>query len=289
VSPAAAASPEVRRLLNGAVLHTLEALRFRARVVDLPEGDEIEVLCAPRFPLAGARFFLRVESARIPARAGSAATATVPARLAASWSAVPEPVAVVGLDPRSGAARIGDATALQAGPRRGRGAVRVPLPDPLDGTTLPRLARRAADAHVLFRRVLSAAARPREAEPRDLPRALARLREADFDQTLACFDLLREAGLLEEDPADRSLRASEACVRAFATAAVQHGLGARGHADPRSAADAGRSAVARVLLSRFPAAAEATVARCAVVLARVLPVDDADAIVDLVRSSAEEE
>jgi len=50
-----------------------------------------------------------------------------------------------------------------------------------------------------------------------------------------------------------------------------------------------RAAVARVVLSRFPAAAEPTVARCAVVLARLLPVDDADAIVDLVRASSEEE
>ena len=46
--------------------------------------------------------------------------------------------------------------------------------------------------------------------------------------------------------------------------------------------------MARLVLSRFPAAAESTVARCAVVLARLLPVDDADAIVDLVRASAEE-
>jgi hypothetical protein len=44
-----------------------------------------------------------------------------------------------------------------------------------------------------------------------------------------------------------------------------------------------------VLLSRFPAAAEATVARCAVVLARVLPVDDADAIVEMLKASSEEE
>jgi hypothetical protein len=279
-----------RRLLNEAVLSTLSALRFRARVVDLPEGDELEVLCAPRVPLAGARFFLRVEVARIPSKAGAAAEAAVPARLAASWRAVPEPVAVVGLDPRTGAARLGDASGLPA-PARGRrrASVTVPLPEPLDGEALPRLARRAADAHVLFRRVLDAATRSREAAPRDLAAAVARLREADFDQTMACIDLLREAGLIEEDPKDRSLRATEPCVRAFAAAAVHHGLGARSHPDPRAAADAGRSAVARVLLSRFPAAAEATVSRCAVVLARILPVDDADAIVELLRASSEEE
>ncbi|HEU4395827.1 MAG TPA: hypothetical protein VFS92_09695 [Planctomycetota bacterium] len=285
-----AAGPETRRLLNEAVLSTLAALRFQARVVDLPEGDEIEVLCAPRVPLAGARFFLRVEAARIPARAGAPAEATVPADLAASWRAVPEPVGVVGLDPRTGAARLGNASALPPPVRKGRSRpVKVPLPEPLDDDSLPRLARRAADAHVLFRRVLGAATRTREAAPADLRQALARLREADFDQTLACLDLLREAGLLEEDESDRSLRATDGCVRAFAAAAVHHGLGARGHADPRAAADAGRSAVARVLLSRFPAAAEATVARCAVVLARVLPVDDADAIVELVRSSSDDE
>jgi hypothetical protein len=264
-------SPAVRVVLNEAVLHTVRAHGYRARVVDLPAGDEIEVLCAPRIPVTGARFFLRVESTsflpgpKVP-------KAPVAARLAASWRAVPEPVAVVGLDPRTGAARIGEAP-----PSTGKGALRVPLTDPLDGPALPRLARKAADAHVLFRRVLAAAA------------GRATGRDAEFAHTMACVDLLREAGLIEEDRADRTLKPTEACVRAFAAAAVHHGLGARGHADPKAAADAGGSAVARLVLSRFPAAAESTVARCAVVLARLLPVDDADAIVDLVRESSEEE
>jgi hypothetical protein len=279
--------PGVRAVLDEAVLHTVLAHGYRARVVDLPEGDEIEVLCAPRLPVAGARFFLRVEATALPRRPGrTPPRASVAARLAAAWRAVPEPVAVVGIDPRTGSARIG-VVPPRAGTSHGarRAALRVPLTDPLDGPALPRLARRAADAHVLFRRVLAATARPRV--PADAAGGAERLREADFHHTLACVDLLREAGLVEEDGGDRTLRPTEPCMRAFAEAAVHHGLGARGHADPRAAAEAGRAAVARLVLSRLPGAAESTAARCAVVLARLLPVDDADAIVDLVRASAE--
>jgi hypothetical protein len=105
----------------------------------------------------------------------------------------------------------------------------------------------------------------------------ARLREKDFALSLACLDLLREAGFVEEGE-DRELRPTETCVSAFARAAVQHVIGARGHADPDSADEAGRSAVVRLILSRLPDIAESTVERSAVVLARLLPAEDADSV-----------
>jgi hypothetical protein len=156
-----------------------------------------------------------------------------------------------------------------------------PLPHPLDGPTIPRLARMAADAHVLFRRLVAHMKdAPVEQAPRDLRAAASRISEVDFDATIACIDLLRESGLLEEAK-DRGLRATEACTSAFARAAVQHKVNARGHADPVTAEEAGRAAVARVLLSRLPDVAESTARRCAVLLARFLPVEDTDSILAL--------
>jgi hypothetical protein len=282
-----------RRLLNEAALHTVRSHGFRAEVVDLPEGDEIEVACAPRIPVPGARFFLRVEVSTAPkgkqARGAADAASSVPSALLQAWRTVPEPVAVVGLDPMTGAGRLAEAhTFLAWLDRTHRGwdrsaSVMVPLPHPLDGKTLPRIARAAADAHVLYRRVMEGMARGgREAAPADLRLAAARLQERDFGFTVACLDLLRESGLLEETH-QRELRPTDSCTAAFSRAAVQHAVGARGHADRATAAQAGRSAVVRILQSRLPDVAESTLARCAVVLARFLPVEDADAILDLAK------
>jgi hypothetical protein len=139
----------------------------------------------------------------------------------------------------------------------------------------------AADSHVLFRRVVDhMRAGGREAPPKDAAAATARMRELDLEGNVACLDLLREAGLLEERQ-DRELAPTEACTSAFAKSAVQHAVNARGHADPATAAQAGLSAVARVLLARLPNAAESTVRRCAILLGRFLPVEDADAILSL--------
>ncbi len=280
--------PKVRKVLNEAVLHTVKAHGFRSQVVELPEGDEIEVLCAPAIPVPGARFFLRAELCA-PAKGKAPPTATVPTALMAAWRSVPEPVAVVGLDPETGAGRLGEAHAFLAwldrthhGWDKGASVV-MPLTRSLDGATLPGLARAAADAHVLYRRVLDQVRRGgREEAPRDLRLAMARLQVLDFDATVACLDLLREAGLVEET-GRRELKATEHCTAAFSRAAVQHAVSARGHADPATAGEAGRSAVVRILQSRLPNVAESTLARCAVVLARFLPVEDTDAILDLAK------
>jgi hypothetical protein len=285
--------PRVRKVLNDAALHTVRAIGLPARVVDLPEGDEIEVTCAPLVPVPGARFFLRVELSTTPkGRARGTpptASAAVPTPLLRSWRTVPEPVAVVGLDPRTGAGRLAEAHPFLAWlDRTHRGwdraaSVLVPLSHSIDGHTLPRLARAAADAHVLYRRVLDRLRRGGgEPAPRDLRTAAGRLQERDFDLTVACLDLLREAGLVEETHL-RELQPTDSCTAAFSRAAVQHAVGARGHADPVSATEAGRSAVVRILQSRLPNLAESTLRRCAVVLARFLPVEDADAILDLAK------
>jgi hypothetical protein len=280
--------PKVRRVLNEAVLHTVKAHGFSGQVVDLPEGDEIEVLCAPAVAVPGARFFLRVEISQA-AKGKAPPSAPVPTAMMQSWRSVAEPVAVVGLDPESGIGRLGQAHPFLAWlDRTHRGwekspTVMVPLPRSLDGTTLPHLARAAADGHVLYRRVLEQVRRGgREAPPADLRMAMARMQVLDFDATVACLDLLREAGLVEES-GQRELKATESCTTAFSRAAVQHSVSARGHADPASAGEAGRSAVVRILQSRLPNVAESTLARCAVVLARFLPVEDTDAILDLAK------
>jgi hypothetical protein len=281
-----------RRLLDEAVLHTLRVHGFTGKVVDLPEGDEIEVPCAPKVPIRGARFFLRAELSRTAkARRGKEAApqASVPTGLLRAWRGVPEPVAVVGLDPATGAGRLAEVHPFLAWLDRTHrgweksGSVLIPLPHPVDGPTIPRLARAAADAHVLYRRVMADLARGgRRDDPRDHGAALSAVRELDFDLSVACLDLLREAGLVEESE-ERELRTTEACTAAFSRAAVRHSLGGRAHADPATAALAGRSAVVRVLQSRLPDVAESTLARCAVVLARFLPVEDADAILDLAK------
>jgi len=280
-----------RRLLNEAVLATLKAHGFRAVVADLPEGDEVEVSCVPRIPVRGARFFLRAErvlpvppSAPKPRGKAPPPRVLVAARLLASWRTVPEPVAVIGLDAETGEGRLGEAHPFIADldrrtPGWERGStVLFPLPHSLDGATLPSLARKAADAHVLYRRILDhLKAGGREPAPAGAEEMASRLRERDFALTLACLDLLREAGFVEEGE-DREMRPTEACVGAFARAAVQHVVGIRGHADPESADEAGRSAVVRLLFSRLPEVAESTVERCAVVLARLLPAEDADSV-----------
>lgn len=287
------ANPKVRQILNEAAIHTIRSHGFHARVIDLPEGDEIEVACAPRIPVPGARFFLRVEistAARGKAKRGAAgASSSVPSAMLRAWRTVPEPVAVVGLDPATGAGRLAEAHPFLAWlDRTHRGweksaSVMVPLPHQLDGQTIPRLARAAADGHVLYRRVMETLRRGgREAAPVDLRGATSRLQEKEFDYSLACLDLLRECGLLEETH-QRELRPTESCTGAFSRAAVQHAVGARGHADPATLALAGRSAVVRILQSRLPNVAESTLARCAVVLARFLPVEDADAILELAK------
>ena len=280
----------VRKVLNEAVLHTLKVHGFAAQVVELPEGDEIEVRCAPVVPVPGARFFVRAELATKPkGKSKAPPSAAVPSALAVSWRSVPEPVAVVGLDPATGAGRLGEAHSFLAWlDRTHRGwersaSVMVPLARPLDGSTLPAFARAAADGHVLFRRVLDQVRRGgREEAPADLRAALVRIQGLDFDATVACLDLLREAGLIEET-SDRELKATATCTAAFSRSAVQHAVGARGHADPATAGEAARSAVVRVLQSRLPNVAESTLARAAVVLSRFLPVDDADAILELAR------
>ncbi len=285
--------PKVRAVLNQVVLATVAAYGFRGRVLTMPEGDEIEVACAPKVPIPGARFFLRVEKGTIPKKPpGAGSTASVSTKLLASWRTVPEPVAVVGIDPWTGAGRLGEVHAVLAElDHRHRGwtkakTVQFPLPDPLDGGTIPRLARKAADSHVHFRRVVEHIRRmSREAAPADVAGAVARLREIDFDYTLACVDLLRQEGLLEESK-DRSLRPTAGCLASFAQAAVLHGIGARAHRDPATASETGRSAVVRLLMSRLPDANESTIERCAVVLCRFLPVDDADGIVELARNPA---
>jgi hypothetical protein len=94
------------------------------------------------------------------------------------------------------------------------------------------------------------------------------------------MDLLRETGVVEQDP-EHGPVAAASVIEAFSRAAVAHGVGARGHLDPAVAAEAGRAAVARVLLSRLPACAAPTLARCALLLGRLLPVEDADAILSL--------
>jgi hypothetical protein len=284
--------PQVRLVLNQAILATVGAYGFRGRVVAPPEGDEIEVLCAPKIPVPGARFFLRVEKERLPKKGdtGKVHHAVVSTRLLASWRIVPEPVAVVGVDPWTGAGRVGEAhPVIAALDKRNRGwtkekTVAFPLDEPLDGGTIPRLARKAADAHVMFRRVVDHIRRmSREAAPADLAASVARLREIDFDYTLACLDLMRSEGLLEET-AERELRPTASCLGTFAQAAVHHGLGARAHRDPATAGETGRSAVVRLLMSRLPDTNESTVERCAIVLARFLPVDDADGIVELAKN-----
>jgi len=281
---------QVRKVLNEAVLHTVKAHGFSGQVVDLPEGDEIEVLCAPAIAVPGARFFLRSEICAKPAGDPKGpATATVPTAILRSWRSVAEPVAVVGLDPETGAGRLGEAHSFVSWLDRTRDGwesapvVSMPLPLLLDGSTLPGLARAAADGHVLYRRVLEQVRRGgREAPPADLKLAMVRIQVLDFDATVACLDLLREAGLVEESR-QRELKATEACTAAYSRAAVQHAVSARGHADPVSAGEAGRSAVVRILQSRLPFVAESTLARCAVVLARFLPVEDTDAILDLAK------
>lgn len=288
-----AANPKIRQILNEAAIHTVRSHGFQARVVSLPEGDEIEVACAPVIPVPGARFFLRVEiSAPVKGkvkRGAAEATSSVPAPMLKSWRTVPEPVAVVGLDPGTGVGRLAEAHPFLAWlDRTHKGwersaSVMVPLPHPLDGKTLPRLARAAADGHVLYRRVLDTLRRGgRETTPADVRAAVSRLQEREFDYSLACLDLLREAGLIEESH-QRELQPTDSCTAAFSKAAVQHAVGARGHADPALMAEAGRSAVVRILQSRLPNVAEQTLARCAVVLARFLPVEDADAILDLAK------
>ena len=283
-----ATGPRFRRLANEAVLHTIKAHGFPGSVVDLPEGDEIEVACPPKIPVKGARFFLRVESMpSTQGRAPGTPRVAVPTKLLLAWRIVPEPVAVLGLDPRTGTGRLGEVHPFLAwldSTNRGWSrstSVMFPLPHPLDGRTIPRLARMAADSHVLFRRLVAhmKTGAP-EPAPKDLRAAASRISEVDFDATIACLDLLREAGLLEE-ARDRGLRATEACTSSFARAAVQHKVNARGHADPVTAEEAGRAAVARVLLSRLPEVAESTARRCAVLLARFLPVDDTDSILAL--------
>ncbi|MCK6478874.1 MAG: hypothetical protein L6R43_01630 [Planctomycetes bacterium] len=280
-----------RRALNEAVLATLKAHGFRARVADLPEGDEIEVSCVPRIPVRGARFFLRSERIlAVPSRGRSKAPppqCLVSARLLSSWRTVPEPVAVVGLDPETGVGRIGEAHPFLADlDRRSPGwekgsALLFPLGASIDGPALPALARRAADAHVLYRRILDhLKSGGRGTPPRDADALEARLRQREFAFSLACLDLLREAGFIAEGR-DRELHPTESCVAAFARAAVQHVVGARGHADPETADEAGRSAVVRLLLSRLPDVAETTVERCAEVLARLLPAEDADHLLGL--------
>jgi hypothetical protein len=278
----------VRSVLNEAVLATLKAHGFRAQVAALPEGDEIEVLCAPAIAVPGARFFLRVEIAAA-AKGKSPPTAPVPTAILQAWRSVAEPVAIVGLDTATGVGHLGQAHPFLAWlDRTHRGwekapTVTMPLPHSLDGPTLPHLARAAADGHVLYRRVLDQVRRGgREAPPQDLRVAMARMQVLDFDATVACLDLLREAGLVEET-GQRELSATESCTAAFSKAAVQHAVSLRGHADPASAAEAGRSAVVRILQSRLPNVAESTLARCAVVLARFLPVEDTDAILDLAK------
>lgn len=285
-----APEPKVRKILNEALLHTVKAHGFSGQVVDLAEGDEIEVLCAPAIAVPGARFFLRAELAVKPAvGTKDPVTAQVPTAILVSWRSVAEPVAVVGLDPETGAGRLGEVQPFLARLDQQRAgweaspAVTMPLPHSLDGRTLPGLARMAADGHVLYRRVLSQVRRGgREAPPTDLRMALVRLQVLDFDATVACLDLLREAGLVEESQR-RELKATESCTAAYSRAAVQHAVSARGHADPVSAGEAGRSAVVRILQSRLPHVAESTLARCAVVLARFLPVEDTDAILDLAK------
>jgi hypothetical protein len=280
----------VRRVLNEAVLHTLKVHGFPGQVVDLPEGDEIVVPCAPGIPVPGARFFLRVELSTAPkGKSKASPMAGVPTALLRAWRSVPEPVAVVGLDPETGAGRVAEAHLFLGWlDRTHKGweksaSVMVPLPRPLDGSTIPGIARSAADGHVLYRRVLEEVRRGgREEAPQDLRLAMARIQVLDFDATVACLDLLREAGLVEES-GDRELRATESCAETFSKAAVQHAVSARGHGDPVTAGEAGRSAVVRILQSRLPNVAESTLARCAVVLARFLPVDDADAILDLAK------
>ena len=278
--------PGVRKVLNEAVLHTVKAHGFQGQVVDLPEGDEIEVLCAPAIAVPGARFFLRAELST-PPKGKSPISASVPTAMMVSWRSVAEPVAIVGLDPATGVGHLGQAHPFLSWlDRTHRGwekspSVMVPLPHSIDGTTLPGLARAAADGHVLYRRVLEEVRRGgREAPPKDLRLAMARMQVLDFDATVACLDLLRETGLVEET-AQRELKATESCTAAYSRAAVQHAVSARGHADPVSAGEAGRSAVVRILQSRLPDVAESTLARCAVVLARFLPVEDTDAILDL--------
>jgi hypothetical protein len=269
-----------RSAAEGAVLLALHMRGFAARGISLPEGGEIEVPCAPKVPVQGARFFLRVEVAAPQAGNGETPRVPLSSALLLAWRGVPEPVAVVALDPRGGAARLGEVHPFLAELDRAhrgwerRSHVSFPLPHALDGPTLLRLARAAADEHVLFRRVVDAMRRgPGAAAP-------VSARESDFAHTVACLDLLRETGMVEQDPT-RGPGAASAVVEAFSRAAVQHGVGARGHLDPVTAAEAGRAAVARVLLSRLPACAETTLARCAVLLARLLPVDDADAILAL--------
>jgi hypothetical protein len=299
VSPAEA---RVRKVLNEAVLHTLRVHGFGGKVVTLGEGDEIEVPAAPRFPVPGARFFLRVEiAAAAPkpkngrgakAKAPEHPQASVPTALMLAWRGVPEPVAVVGLDPATGEGRLGDVHSFLGWLDRTHRdwhrspSVMVPLRHSLDGNSLPRLARAAADGHVLYKRILLSMIRgDREAAPTDVRGAVARLQALDFDYTVSCLDLLREAGLLEETH-QRELRPTEACSDAFAKAVLQHAVSERGHADPATAEVAGRSAVVRVLQSRLPNVAESTLVRCGVVLCRFLPVDDVDAVVDLARDPA---
>jgi hypothetical protein len=275
---------EIRSLLHEAVLLTLERRGLVGEIVDLPGGEEIEVSASPLLPVPGARFFLRVETSVPRSGPGNSRWVPVATPLLVSWRTTPEPVAVVALDPETGSGWIGEAHAFLAElDLRHRGwerspAVLFPLQENLDGPALDRLARRAADEHVLFQRVLgSLRALDREPSPAHMQEALARLRETDFSFTVACLDLLREAGMLEEE-GDRGLRATDEVTQSFAAAAVQHGLGARGPVDRTSAADAGRSAVVRIVLARFPDCSESTSTRCAVLLSRFLPVDDTDAI-----------
>ncbi len=276
---------ETRRLFTEAVLLTLRSRELVGTVVELPEGEEIEVPCAPLIAVPGARFFLRVETD--PPRPGADGGPRVPVAAAhlASWRSVPEPVAVVALDPVTGVGRVGAIHPFLAElDRRYPGwedtapSVLVPVPEDLDGPVLRRLAREAADEHVLFRRVLeSVRALDGEPPPANLQEALARLRQTDFAFTVACVDLLRETGMLVED-AKRALAPAPEVAKAFARAAVHHGVGARGHLDPAVAKEAGQAAVVRVVLSRLPGVAEDTATRCAVVLSRFLPVEDTEAI-----------
>jgi len=277
----------LRKAANAALLKALEGYGLTGQVVEFPEGEEVEVFTRPRIDVEGARFFLRVEVATVPAdaeRRTEPPKVPVPTRLLLTWRIVPEPVAVVHIDPDTGEGAMTEIHPfLSRLDQQHRGwhrhpSVLVPLLQPISGMGMLGLARAAADAHVLFRRVVDhVEAIEKEKPPRTLKEALGTLRQLDFDYTVSCVDLMREAGLLVEDR-KKGMGPSEACTAAFARAAVQHVTSARGHADPATASKAGRAAIARLLLSRFPGAGEATLERCAVVLARFLPVDQTDNI-----------
>jgi hypothetical protein len=283
----------LRDAANKALLEACRLMNLTAEVVELPIGEEIEVHCTPRIPVEGARFFLRVEVASIPKDAERRTTpprVPVPTRLLKAWRIVPEPIGVVSIDPKTGSGRFAEVhdflawldhyhTGWDRAP-----SVLVPLTVSLS-RALPWMAKRAANAHVLFRRVVDGVEHTEVEKPAtDLPASHARSQELDFDFSVACMDLLAEAGMVEEDE-HREYRATKEVMQSFSSAAIHHGISARGHADPKTVEQTGLSSVVRVLLSRLPKLNESTAIRCATILSRMLPVEDTD---DLMAMGEEE-